>query len=237
MNQRAGRSSSELDGGPQCSEKPGSEDGMPSPPASLTRTSVYRRIPTLLRSELDQALLLRPKGYATLNAVADKFQLVSKFGITPRALRTYARKLEELLRPLFAGQLLASLMGCLPEAYRRQVNDGGDVLLISRIVQALTETETRLAVPELARAACVFGSNTGSKNVSHSPKESYGETSSREPVQIEGSSAMKDSNRLVHVTRMVYGLDWSVGLRAKPNTEPPNMQPLAKQVMKTDDTI
>jgi hypothetical protein len=208
MRRKPARSSSQPVPGTHSPRQSGDADETYSPPALLTRTSVYKRLPDSLRNQLDQALLERPKDCATLNAVARKFQLAQRFGITTRALRAYAAKLDQLAEPVYAGRLVNSLLECLPDARPAELTDGGDVMLISRVVQALTQKDKKLAAPDLARAALLFGSNAAKQRLTSCKKEGYTDQGKPNRSPAEASPAQSRPDNLAESVRMVYGLGW-----------------------------
>ena len=117
----------------------------------LGRTQVYKRLPGHLRGRVDEAILLRPEECSSLETIVQRFGLEEKYGITMKALRGYAHKLEQLARPAAASHLLARVLGCLPEEDRRRLLAGSEVLLLSRVIQALSDGKAEaLCVADLA---------------------------------------------------------------------------------------
>jgi hypothetical protein len=178
-------------------------------PAWLTRSSVYKKVPVAVRGRVDEAILLRPAKCATLEQIAEKFELAGRYGISHSALRSYARKLEQFVRPAVASQLMAGVLGCLPEGYRQRLVAGGQVLLLSRVVQALSaEGGAELSVAELAKLASVLsavGSRSrspaaGAKAAPHTRSSSAGEVDPKPPTG--------DPAKLAEAVRMLYGLPW-----------------------------
>jgi hypothetical protein len=188
----------------------------------LTRTSVYRKIPLDIRQELDQALVLRADSGTTLDAIAKKFELAERFGITARALRSYARKLEAGIRPVMVEQLVASVLGCLPWSYKEQVASGSQILLLSRLVQMLhDETRPGLSANDLARLADIASGIAGriATNSSH-PRRSRS-PAGRELSQDPPAECPTAPAKLAEAVRAIYGLSWPAQSQsAKPPNEP-----------------
>lgn len=136
---------------PSATQPPQPATDIPTPTTALSRSVVHRRLPLALRVRLDEAILLRPRNMPTLESIAAHLDL-ARYGISPKALQTYARRLEDLARPAATGQLLTVVLGCLPPGYRRRVHDGTEVLLLSRLAQVLSSDKSQaLSVADLAR--------------------------------------------------------------------------------------
>lgn len=196
--------------------------------AALSRTTVYRRVPAAVRVRLDHALLARSPGRLRLRRIASEFRLSERYRVSVTALESYARRLEELIRPVLASQVVAGVLGCLPESMRRRMLAGSQVMLLSRAVQALHfEEKTPLPVADLAKLATVIhsiGSRAGSaghRGTRKKPEENRAEGESSRP------GAMGDSDRLAEAVRMIYGLPW-------PAEEAPDGA--ASQAVATKDT-
>ena len=180
-------------------------------PDWLTRSSVYKKVPISVRGRLDEAILLRPADCATLDQIADKFELAERFGISGSALRSYARKLEQFVRPAVASQLMAGVLGCLPEAYRQRLIAGGQVLLLSRVVQALlAEGGAELSVADLAKLASVLSamgnrSRLPALKAKAAPTTRTSQTGEGEP---DPEPAAGNPTKLAEAVRMLYGLPW-----------------------------
>ncbi len=129
----------------------------------LTRSAVYQRVPLEIRNKLDEAILLRPAGCQSVASIAARFQLKERYGVSTRVLAAYAGRLERFIRPAMTSQVMAGVLGCLPERYRRQLVEGSQVLLVSRVIQALSDDESAaaLSVAELAKLAYVLASFVG----------------------------------------------------------------------------
>lgn len=187
-------------------------------PSWLTRSSIYKKVPVAVRGRLDEAILLRPADCATLEQIADKFELASLYGISTSVLRSYARKLEQFVRPAAASQLMAGVLGCLPEEYRQQLVAGGQVLLMSRVVKALSdEGGTELSVADLAKLGSVLSAVGGRPSVSatrikstQKKRSSKDDASEQESVAGESASisSSHDPTKLAEAVRMLYGLPW-----------------------------
>jgi len=187
-------------------------------PGWLTRSSVYKKIPVAVRGRLDEAILLRPSDCATLEQIADKFELTGRYGISASVLRSYTRKLEQFVRPAAASQLMAGVLGCLPEEYRQKLLAGGQVLLLSRVIRALSaEGGTELSVADLGKLATVLSAVSG-RSISPSIKTrttSKKRSSQNSDSMQESASSAFDSSTLSHdptqlaeAVRMLYGLPW-----------------------------
>ena len=187
-------------------------------PEWLTRSSVYKKVPDAVRGRLDEAILLRPAKCVTLEQIADKFELADRYGISGSVLRSYACKLEQFVRPAAASQLMAGVLGCLPEEYRQRLVAGGQVLLLSRVVQALSaEGGAELSVAELAKLASVLSAVGGRTRlpaarakVSSKARTSLAGESTQEPASGEPDPkpSIGDSAKLAEAVRMLYGLPW-----------------------------
>ena len=132
-------------------------------PRRLVRSMVYRKVPVAVRSRLDKVILLRPAGLTTIEAIAEHFRLAGRYGISLASLRSYARKLEAFVRPIITAQLAAGILGCLPSTYRHQILAGSQVLLLSRVIQALSADDEQhaLSVSDLARLASLLKALAG----------------------------------------------------------------------------
>ena len=190
-------------------------------PEWLTRSSVYKKVPVGVRGRLDEAILLRPAECATLDQIAEKFELAERFGISGTALRSYARKLEQYVRPAAASQLMAGVLGCLPEGYQQRLLAGSQVLLLSRVVKSLSaEGGGELSVAELAKLASVLSAMGGRSRVptAHSkssrPPASGSKTirgmhsSTSDEGEPDLSAATGNPTKLAEAVRMLYGLSW-----------------------------
>jgi hypothetical protein len=181
---------------------------------SITRTSVYRRVPVTTRRKLDRALLTRPKECATLDAILEQFKLSERFGITREALRTYARKIEQLIEPHLAGHLAAAVLGCMPTAYRNEVAAGSEIILISKVVQALTKKkgqgQGQLEAPDLLKLASALRA-AGQRKPKSCNKGSSSRDGVRKTPEADKGNAKTDQKVLAETVRTVYGLDWPAG--------------------------
>jgi len=186
--------------------KPAAE---PCAPARLTQSSVYRRVPAAVRCRLDQAIVLRPADCTTPEAIAEKFDLEKRYGVSLSVLRSYARKLEQFVRPAVASQFLAGVLGCLPESYRRQLVAGNQVLLLSRVVQALTAPgESGLPVSDLARLASLLSSFARQTRATPGPTCPHQSENTSEKKGPDTPVTDPDPTRLAEAVRTVYGLPW-----------------------------
>ncbi|HOJ56732.1 MAG TPA: hypothetical protein PK184_13015 [Phycisphaerae bacterium] len=173
--------------------------------AALARSMVYRRLPMGLRSRLDSAILLRPKKLQTLEAIAAHFEL-SSYGISPAALRSYARRLEELVRPAATSQMLAAVFGCLPAGYRRRLLDGTQVVLLSRVIQALSaEPAQPLTIAEMVRLGTVLSAIARTTERPQGP----GAKRSRSTRPAADQEMMQPA-KIKELVRSIYGLSLSV---------------------------
>ncbi len=165
-------------------------------PAGLCRTAVYRRVPREVRMRLDAALLDRAEGTAALQAIADRFELRNRYGLSLPALRTYARRLEAFCRPVLASAILAAMLGGLPAAFRRSLQHGSEVLLLSRLAATLNRTDDdALTVADLVRLGSMLATLTGRK--------------SRRPCARRGAgkAGPPDASQLARTVRELYGLN------------------------------
>lgn len=179
-----------------------------SPPSWLTRSPVYRKVPVAVRGRLDAAILLRPADCPTLEAIAQKFDLEGRYGISPDSLANYARKLEQFVRPAMTSQVMAGVLGCLPASYRRQLVAGGQVMLLSKVVQALAddEREAALSVADLAKLAAVLAAVSVSGPLKPPPAGSTRAGHKGRRNVLAGGAAIEDPTQLAEAVKMVYGL-------------------------------
>jgi len=181
---------------------------------ALVRTLVHRRVPLSARRKLDRAILLRPEGCRTLDAIEAKFRLTNKYGVSRTSLRTYARKLERVAEPIFAGNLAAAIMGCMPATYRTDVAAGSQIILVSRLVQALTKKrpESGLEVADLVRLASALRSATSTLNaVKTGGTRGCGHNSDGREKMGKTSLCAASLPTLTEVLRTAYGLELPVG--------------------------
>ncbi|GMU21740.1 MAG: hypothetical protein AMXMBFR13_18300 [Phycisphaerae bacterium] len=169
----------------------------------LARTAVFRLLPGTTRAKVDNAILTRPQGLGTLEAIAHRFELQEKFGITMAALKTYARRLERALRPMATGEVVTGILGCLPVSYRRRLLAGNEVLLLSRVSQSLSGESHQpvLPVSDLARLAVVL------KSLANRLGRVKTAGSGRGGGKQEANGAIEPSNLGAAISK-VYGLDW-----------------------------
>ncbi|NLX14568.1 MAG: hypothetical protein GXY44_13075 [Phycisphaerales bacterium] len=178
-------------------------------PVWLARSSVYRRVPVAVRSRLDAAILLRPQDCPTLEAIAVKYQLAERYGISRAALRVYAGKLEQLVRPRVASQVLAGVLGCLPVSYRRKLAAGSEVMLLSRLAQTLSnDNPSSLTVADLAKLAGLLKALGQTCITDHARKPRREKNRARALSAPESESAVSDSDRIAEAVRTLYGLSW-----------------------------
>ncbi|UCD30589.1 MAG: hypothetical protein JSV03_09020 [Planctomycetota bacterium] len=176
-------------------------------PTCLARSNVYKRVPSRVRSQLDEAIVLRPDGCASLEAIADKFQLGRRYKVSLSSLRSYARKLEEFVRPAMTSQLMAEILGCLPDSYRQQVVAGGQVMLLSKVLQALSiDRGSALTVAELARLASVLSGVSSRGNMGRTAASGYHDGEKGEQTDTDTDST--SPNKMAEAVRMLYGLPW-----------------------------
>lgn len=172
--------------------------------ACLVRSAVYRRVPPDLRARLDRAILMPAESEDSIEQVARELKLTDQYGVSPAALRSYVRKVEQLMRPTVTSQIMAAVLSCLPEDYRRRLMDGSQVLLVSRLLATLTADNTGLTVAEMAKLASVLHMVSGTRAAvrgaarSAKPGDAPPETKASDP----------DPSRLSESVRRVYGLPW-----------------------------
>ena len=206
---------------PPTTQTPPPATDTPTPATALSRSVIHRRLPLALRARLDEAILLRPKALPTLEAIAAHFDL-ARYRISPQALRAYSRRLEDLARPAATGQLLAVVLGCLPPSYRRRVHDGTEVLLLSRMAQALSGDGTQaLSVAELARLGPVVVAMARA----HRPRES----ASAKQSQFRRLGSTRKTIQASAVKTLVRGVyDVQLNLSNSPPPNTPEPTPEAK---------
>jgi len=165
-------------------------------PAGLCRTAVYRRVPREVRMRLDAALLERAEGTAALQAIADRFELRNRYGLSLPALRTYARRLEALCRPVLASAILAAMLGGLPAAFRRSLQHGSEVLLLCRLAATLNrKDDDALTVADLVRLGSMLASLAGRKSTRPCARRGT------------GKAGTPDGSQLARTVRELYGLN------------------------------
>ena len=174
-------------------------------PAWLLRSAVFRKMPADARLRLESAILLRPSGCGTLEAIARTFELKSRYGLSLAALRNYARKLEQWVRPAVASQVMAGVLGCLPDDFRRRLINGSQVLLLSRVNQALGDEDgPPLSVAELAKLADVLKSLARGRAGSAGNAPSDGQ----ECGEHAPNGTELDLEKMTKAVRVLYGLPW-----------------------------
>lgn len=157
-------------------------------------------MPASERVRLESAILLRPAGCETLEAIARRFELKSRYGLSLAALRSYARQLEQWLRPAVASQVMAGVLGCLPEDFRRRLIDGSQVLLLSRVNQALSDEDgPPLSVAELAKLADVL------KNLA---RHRTGSADNPSSDSLGPDETAPDFETMAKTVRNLYGIGW-----------------------------
>ncbi|MEP0841374.1 MAG: hypothetical protein HRF43_01530 [Phycisphaerae bacterium] len=172
---------------------------------TLSGSAICRKLPLPVRMRLDSALLRRPAGLKTLEEIARRFDLAGH-GISITTLRSYARRLEALARPAAAGQVLASILGCLPPGYERRIRMGTQVLLLSRVVQALAGGESALSVAELVRLGSLLAALARPAGASAAPPP---KKSSCPQAHRRKADALPPE-RIRELIRDVYGLNLRV---------------------------
>ncbi|HOW69266.1 MAG TPA: hypothetical protein PKY77_01595 [Phycisphaerae bacterium] len=143
-----------------------------------------------------------------------RLRLTERYGISAAALKRYARQLERCLRPVVAAQLTAAMLGCLPAEYRRQITDGGQMLLLSKVVQALTGPQSAdkeppretLSVADLARLAAVVRAAGSPSTSGHRPGHDDGKSRGR--GRRDAEQASRNPGALSRAVRLLYGLSW-----------------------------
>lgn len=178
------------------------DDTTASVAEALKHSAVYRRLAVHTRAQLDAAILRRPTGLQSLEEIARRFGLDAQ-RISRGALRSYARRLEELARPAAASQVLAAIFGCLPSAYERRLLAGTQVLLLSRVVQALAASESALSVAELSRLSMALAALARSGLTARS----RGYARPRSARTDATRSASLPPARIAELVRDIYGLD------------------------------
>ncbi|MBP7935284.1 MAG: hypothetical protein KA354_11610 [Phycisphaerae bacterium] len=181
---------------------------------ALARSAVHRKVPIRVRCRLDRLILSRPKGCATEEAMARRLKLTERYGVSAAALKRYARQLERCLRPVVASQLTAAMLGCLPAEYRRQITDGGQMLLLSKVMQALTDPQSAdneppretLSVADLARLAAVVRA-VGSPSTS-GYRPGHDDSQNRVRGRRDAEQTAGNPGELSKAVQLLYGLSW-----------------------------
>ncbi len=175
----------------------------------LGRTQVYKSLPGHIRGRVDEAILLRPEECSSLEAIDKRFGLEENYGITMKALRGYARKLEQLARPAAASHLLTRVLGCLPEKDRQRMLAGSEVLLLSRVIQALSDGKAEaLGVADLAKLASVLSSFAKSGDKSSASAENNCRRPDASKSNENDTAIPPSSEKLAETVRFLYGLNW-----------------------------
>jgi hypothetical protein len=166
----------------------------------LARSTVVRKLPLRLLARVERAVLGRASSGKTLDDIAANLSLETH-GITPGALKQYARMLDELIRPVAAAQVMAGVLGCLPETYQRRILTGNQVLLLSKVAHILTHTpDDKIQSSELVKLAGVLRSAARHSQKSSEQTERKGKASrSVETLNIE---------EMGRAVRSVFGLCW-----------------------------
>jgi hypothetical protein len=168
------------------------------------------------RTKLDRAIIFRPPGLKTVAAIMCHFALQEKYELSAEEVTAYAEKVEQLVRPEVTSQVMAGVLGCLPKAYRRQLVAGGEVLLVSRVLQALNTQETGLTVAEMAKLASIpmsLARRSGSEQQGgvgggRVRKSRSGQAHGGDDPSAEGGG---DPIKLAESVRLLYGLSWPPG--------------------------
>jgi hypothetical protein len=177
-------------------------------PAGLTRTAVYRKVPVAVRCRLDKAILLRGTNGNAVDEIHAEFDLAERFGVSARALRSYARKLADLVKPAMSAQVMAAMLGCLPNSYRSQLVAGSQTLLLSRVISALTDDRAEaLSASDLGRLATVLEAIAKRSNDADT-KTGSKKRRSKKHNSISDDTDLADESKVAQAIRMVYGLTW-----------------------------
>jgi hypothetical protein len=175
------------------------------------RSVLYRRLPEDVRRQVDEAILLRPPERPTPEAIAEQFKLADRYHVSLHALKSYARKLEKLARPVIASRLLGQVLACLPESDRLEMIVGGEVLLLSRLCRSLmVEGKSSLSVGDLAKLASILASVSGKI---HTPRSQSKGGSGRDKARrdkngVNDETPPTDAKGLSEAVHLLYGLSW-----------------------------
>jgi hypothetical protein len=173
-------------------------------PDWLARSPVFCRVPAHKRARLDRAILLPAEEPESFEEIARKFKLTEEYGISTAALRTYARKLDELIRPTVTSHVMAGVLSCLPKSYRRKLMDGSEVMLISRVLNALDSGESRLETAELAKLGSILAGIGRSRQAAARVARAGRAGAGRAPEDVVPNEPI----RVAESVRQVYGLPW-----------------------------
>ena len=173
------------------------------------RSPVYRKLPVRTLARLHEAIVLRPAGMNSAAAIAAHFDLPGRYGISVAMLKTYAARVEEMVRPAVTSQVLAGVLGCLPESHRRRLIAGSEVLLVSKMLQALEHAGTALSVAEMAKLGSILGSlgRRESRRIQR-PSSSGTPDASDSSVESKGHGTRQSPIKLAETVRLLYGLSW-----------------------------
>lgn len=191
----------------------GAELGEPVVPdelaAGLARSVVYRKVPPALRARIDRAILMPSEGDASVGQVAGELKLAERYGITEAALQTYVEKVETLMRPAVRSQIMAAVLSCLPREYRRRLFEGSQVLMVSRVLGALTNPDSGLSVAEMAKLAAILHTMSGGRAArAHARMVRRGGSPASESGSSGDAGGSHDASRLPESIRLLYGLPW-----------------------------
>lgn len=175
--------------------------------ATILGTSpVIRQVPFQVRSRLERLLFERVSNSESTQAIAEELEL-EKHGISVADLQSYRDALDELIRPVASVQVIAGVLGCLPEKYRRRLMMGNQVLLLSKVAKALADTQKEdFAAGELLKLASVLRAAALTQERGRKP--------------VPGSRADKkagpdllDFGIMTRAVRTLYGMIWPLPVR------------------------
>lgn len=166
---------------------------------ALADSPVCRRLPVDVRLRLEHALFDRGRTGKTLEQISDELSL-TKYLICPGDVTDYARTFDELVRPAVSAQVLAGVLGCLPASYRKRLVRGSEVLLLSKLTQALSaDSEETISVSELMKLASILRAAAGKRAVHRERQRGKRRAASMESFSDDHVSA---------AVGRLYGLSW-----------------------------
>jgi hypothetical protein len=180
-------------------------DGRHDLPAfdELQRTKVYRAVPFEERASLDAMLILRPVDCSTVESVADKLDLATRFGLCVTDIRLYARRLEAFARPMMAGLAFSALVRALPPHLTEGLGRTSHVVIWSRLVQHLSDEKAKpLTASEFAKLAALLSSPRPAKP---QPVKPGGDTPGNAAASENGDDDVS-VKQLASMADLVYGV-------------------------------
>ncbi len=178
------------------------------PFAALRHTKVYRRVPEEVRATLDAAILARPEDCTAPQHAAGELDLATRYGVSAADIRRYSATLCRLARPFMASALASTLTRSLPRRVRRGLADTNRLLSWSRLVQHLTDHESRpLTVAELAKVSGLLRYSRADRHEEGRQRRCRGGSTVSRSAPSESIQGGAAPSNLAALVRAVYGLN------------------------------